>query len=271
MKINNIMGCLFALLSSVAMGSPELPVWQGLAFEQRTLWATARSAISIDAVPEQEDIWTLTATSSVARNSEEVIVTLQADSGRVVDRKRLSRGRDQRVKTYEYGEASVVRERREPADGTGLPQSEWNLTSRREIPYPGDPGQPPITAAYALVVLADRFRQSGAPTAQYRVLTDLNFYRVSLSRGADTAVEVDYELKGRGRIRGERQAEVILVRAEPDGPQEDKPDFSLLGLSGEISLLFEAGSGLLLELRGRAPRIGNTSISLTAATLHDNS
>jgi hypothetical protein len=163
----------------------------------------------------------------------------------------------------------VVRERREPDGSPNLPQSDWRLKSRREIPYPGDPEQPPVTVAYALTVLADRFRQSDSKSAEYIVHTDLNFYRVTLSRGKNTVVDVDYELKGEGRISGEREAEVVVVSAKPEGQQQDKPDFSLLGLGGTIRLHYDAGSGLLLRLQGRAPRIGKTSIELTAATLRE--
>jgi hypothetical protein len=268
MVIKKVLGCLLSVFCSLAHASPQLPAWQGLAFEQRTLWATAQSVISVDPLSGDEGLWQLTASSSVVRNSEEVIVRFRADSGRVVQRTRLSRGRDQRVKAYEYGDRSIIRERREPAGSPEQPQSEWQLKSRRELPYPGDPDRPPVTSSYALTVLADRFRLSGAPSAEYLVHTDLNFYRVTLSRGETAVVEVDYRLKGEGRVSGEREAQIIKVRAVPEGPQEDEADFSLLGLSGDISLFYDAGSGLLLKLQGQAPRIGQTSIELTAATLH---
>ena len=101
------------------------------------------------------------------------------------------------------------------------------------------------------------------------VHTDLNFYRITLSRGESKVIDVDYTLQGDGQVRGKRRADCILVRAEPEGPQEDKADFSLLGLGGEISLYYDTESGLLLQLRGVAPRLGKTSIDLTAATLRD--
>jgi len=257
------------LFCSAGNTLPQLPAWQGLAYEQRTLWATAQSVISVDEVPGEDGIWALTASSSVARNSEEVIVSFKAGSGRALKRTRLSRGRDQRVKIYSYGERTVVRERRDPDGSPDLPQSDWQVKSRREIPYPGDPEQPPVTVAYALTVLADRFRQSDEESVEYVVHTDLNFYRVTLSRGGTAVVDVNYELKGEGRISGEREAEVIVVSATPAGQQEDEPDFSLLGLGGPIRLHYDTGSGLLLRLQGRAPRIGNTSIELTAATLRE--
>jgi hypothetical protein len=269
MGIKKLLGCLLGMFCSVSQALPQLPPWQGLAFEQRTLWATAQSVISVDAPGGEEGLWTLTATSSVARSSEEVIVNFRADSGRAVSRTRLSRGKDQRIKRYEYGDRTVVRERRDPAGGQDLPQSDWPLKSRREIPYPGDPDRPPVTTAYALIVMADRLLASGAPSADYIVHTDLNFYRVTLKRGASTLVDVDYQLKGEGWIRGERRARVIMVRAEPEGVQEDKADFSLLGLSGDIRLLYDSDTGLLLQLQGSAPRIGKTSIDLTVATLRE--
>lgn len=269
MRIRNYLAGLLWLLCSASHALPQLPAWQGMAYEQTTLWATAQSVISIDAVPGDAGTWKLTASSSVARNSEEVVINFSAATGRTLDRTRLSRGKDQRVKSYEYGDRGIIRERREPADGPDQPQSQWQVTSQGDIPYPGNPDMPPVTAAYTLTVLADRFRQSDASTAEFVVHTDLNFYRVTLSRGGNTAVEVDYEVKDEGRIRGERQAEVIKVTASPEGQQQDKPDFSLLGLSGDITLLYDAESGLLLRLAGRAPRIGKTSIDLTAATFRE--
>lgn len=269
MEIRKLLGCLLAVFCSVAHTSPSLPAWQGLAFEQQTLWATAQSAISLDAVPGHADTWQLTVSSSVARSSEEVILTFKADSGRAVRRTRLSRGKDQRVKTYDYGAQTILRERRDPAGRPELPMSDWRLKSRRELPYPGDPEQPPVTADYALIVLADRFRQSDQSSAQYLVHTDLNFYRVTLSRGESNVLDVDYTLQGGGQVSGRRNTDRILVRAEPEGPQEDEEDFSLLGLTGEINLFYDPESGLLLRIRGVAPRIGKTSINLTAATLRE--
>ena len=269
MEIRKLLGCLLTLFCSAAYTSEPLPAWQGLAFEQHTLWATAQSVISLDARPGAGDNWQLTVSSSVARSSEEIILSFSADTGRAARRTRLSRGKDQRVKTYVYGEDAIVRERREPTGQRELPQSEWPLSSEREINYPGDPNQPPVTTSYALTVLADRFRQSGESSAQYVVHTDLNFYRVTLSRGESKVIDVDYTLQGDGQVSGKRRADCILVRAVPEGPQEDKADFSLLGLGGEISLYYDKESGLLLQLRGVAPRLGKTSIDLTAATLRD--
>jgi hypothetical protein len=59
---------------------------------------------------------------------------------------------------------------------------------------------------------------------------------------------------------------LVRLEAEPLQPLPDKPDFSLLGLSGEINIAFDSLSGIPLQLRGKAPRIGTTEINLVAAT-----
>ena len=53
------------------------------------------------------------------------------------------------------------------------------------------------------------------------------------------------------------------------GTPEDKPDFSLLGLQDEITLLYEEGTGLLVQVRGIAPRLGYTTLQLRQVTLRD--
>jgi len=59
----------------------------------------------------------------------------------------------------------------------------------------------------------------------------------------------------------------VHIRATPLGTPQDKPDFSLLGLEGDIDILFAVDSQLPVQLRGQAPRIGATTIELTAVSL----
>ena len=59
---------------------------------------------------------------------------------------------------------------------------------------------------------------------------------------------------------------LVTVEAVPMEPLEDKPDFSLLGLSGVITIAFDH-SGLPVQLRGRAPRLGQAEVNLQSATL----
>jgi hypothetical protein len=101
------------------------------------------------------------------------------------------------------------------------------------------------------------------------VHTDHNFYLVILSRGEAREIEVNYQLNGQERVTGTQRAQQVRLQVSPLGPEEDKADFSLLGLSGDISLLLASDSGLPLQLRGVAPRIGETSIQLKTASLRE--
>jgi hypothetical protein len=100
------------------------------------------------------------------------------------------------------------------------------------------------------------------------VHTDLNFYRVRMTRGSDSRIPIDYRLLGENReISGRRDTQAVILRASPVGKPEDNPDFSLLGLDGEITVRFDAATGVPLQLRGRAPRIGATTINLKAVRM----
>jgi hypothetical protein len=258
-----------SLLSTRSLASHPLPAWQELSFEQKALWATARSRISIAPSEVAESQWLLRASSSVVSNAEEVKLTLRADSGAAIARKRLSSGKNQRLKTYAYRPDSILRERREPGKNSGGDDSEWPITSRKTLRYPHDLGQRAVTDAYALLPLAGRFLESGSDTMEIAVHTDHNFYLVILSRGEAREIEVNYQLNGQEKVTGTQRAQQVRLQVSPLGPEEDKADFSLLGLSGDISLLLASDSGLPLQLRGVAPRIGETSIQLKTASLRE--
>ena len=246
---------------------PALPVWQTLEMEQQAMWVSAKSRIDLSPAPDQPGSWLLNANSSVARNAEEVTLYLQADNGRAISRSRLSRGKNQRLKTYEYAIGYVLRERHEPDSETPQSASQWPLTSRIKVPYPQELGSLMVTNAHALLILAERFRTATADILQVAVHTDINFYRVTMRHGEDTEVEVNYRLANTDEVTGSRAAQTVELQVTELGQAEDKADFSLLGLDSDISLLFDAESGLLLQLRGIAPRIGQTQINLASATL----
>ena len=268
--------CTCALLTLGMFTAPSraentaLPPWQTLEFEQKALWATAKSRIELVAAPQHPGQWLLSANSSVVSNSEEVHLRLLATSGQLVSRSRLSRGKNQRLKTYDYRPQYILRERRAPGPDPGQAAALWPLQSTKEVAYPDDLGAKVLTDAYALLLLAQRFGDTQTNSHQVAVHTDLNFYQVSLSRGQDTAIEVNYQLAGQGQVDGTRKARVIKLKVTALGQARDKADFRLLGLNGDIELLFDIESGLLLQLRGTAPRIGSSRISLKSATLRES-
>lgn len=264
--------CLCLLLPAISLGAftasaeqPQLPEWQAVEYEQKAFWATARSRLEVDTLSGEEGLWQLRASSSVVSNSEEVVLDLTPEDGMAQRRYRLSKGKDQRVKRYEYGPEHILRERRNPGAEPGQDPSQWPVSNRREIPYPVPRDEEVITDAYALMLLAARLQAGDADEAEVVVQTDLNFYRVRMTGGNGIPINVNYK-DGNEVVKGRRETRAVALQVTPVGTPEEKPDFSFLGLEDEIILFFDRDNGLPLQVRGVAPRIGDTEINLKAVT-----
>jgi len=267
--------CLAALATLPAGAADSdpaaLPAWQVLEYEQQAFFVTARSRIEVVADSADPQRWQLTASSAVANNSEEVVLELAAD-GSARHRARLSRGKsnEQRYKTYEYLPEHILRVRRDPPTGAvAQPPGEWPVSNRRKIAYPHGADGLPVTDAYALLLLAARFLTSPGAAADVVVNTEFNFYLVRMSRSDGRPVQASYEVAGGSASTGKRLTRGVTLTVSPLGEQVDKPDFSLLGLGGEITILFDEEYVLPLQLHGTAPRIGPAEINLTRVTLRD--
>ena len=179
--------CLALLLSfagALATAAvPAPPAWEVLEFEQRGFGVTARSRLQLSEDGTGGHTLALKAQNSIANNTEVLSLRLDPASYRLLERSRLSQGRDQRYKAWTYKAGHVLRERREPGRDATRPPEEWPLSSRREVPYPEAVGDLPVTDAYALLPLAGQFLEGGSQSAEVIVHTDLNFYRVRMTRG----------------------------------------------------------------------------------------
>ena len=255
---------LFALLCPGLLQAQVLPSWQELQFEQRAFWVTAHASLRLDMDPEDPQQWQLTAISSVANNMEQVTVDFDARTGRSLERERLSRGKDQRLKQYHYENALVRRQRRSPpTQAGGSDGGDWPLSSSRDIAFPELAVGEVVVDSYVLLAMAGRLNQQH-PELQRVVHTDFNFYRVNCRYIAEATLPAD----SFPVVAGDRQSKLITrlvrVRAQAFDGNPDKPDFSILGLSGDIELYYHGKTDIPLRLRGRAPRIGNTELRLVA-------
>jgi hypothetical protein len=251
--------------------APQLPEWQVLEFEEKAFWATAKSRLEILPDPEDESLWELSVLSSVVNNSEEIVVAFDPANGRVITRSRVSQGKGQRMKSYEYEDNFVLRERRNPsADPSALPL-EWPVSSQNKIALPASATDTVVTSPHLLILLAQRLQAQG-PDKSLDVLvhTDWDFYRVRLTSGNGVPVEVDYQIGGKNSGGGTRETYGVAVQIQPEGALKDDKDFNLLGLEDGIILLFDRESGLLLQIRGVAPRIGSTKINLRSVTMRES-
>ena len=265
--------CLGLMLASVRLtaagaDAPQLPIWQVLEFEEKAFWATARSRVEVTAAPTDEQYWELEASSSVVDNSEQVLLSIDPASGRVHKRSRLSQGRDQRLKSFDYQTGYILRERRDPGADPAVPPGEWPVSSSKKISYPASGPDNVVTNPYVLLLLAGRLQAQGpGASAEILVHTDLNFYRVRLTCGNGIPIAVDYQVTGAGSVSGKRDTLAVVLHVSPEGTLAEKTDFSLFGLHGEIILFFDRSSGLPLQVRGIAPRIGATEINLKSVTM----
>ena len=264
-----ILALLAATVHQPEAAANNLPAWRVLEFEEKAFWATARSRLELPRPPESAQYWEMLANSSVPGNSEQVSMRFDPADGQLVERARLSRGReDQRVKSYFYKDDHILRERRTPEGNAELPPEQWPLTSRQRIPYPESAETLAVTSPYLLFLLAGKLQAEG-PGSSMEVLvhTDHNFYRARLTCGDGIPVPVDYVLGDGDQTRGTRETLAVAMRVEPEGDLVDDDDFALLGLGGNIIVLFDRYSGLPLQVRGQAPRVGDTEINLKSATM----
>jgi hypothetical protein len=250
--------------------TPPLPNWQVLEYEQKAFWATASSRLEILPATDNKDLWELSALSSVVDNSEQIVVRFDPATGRAVTRSRLSRGKGQRFKSYEYKPDFILRERRNPVADSRVPPQDWPVSNSGQVPYPTAAKDTVLTEPYLLILLAQRLQAQGPDkSTDVLVQTDLNFYRVRMTSGNGIPIDANYTVTGQGQVSGRRETLAVALQATPEGALAEQPDFSLLGLQGDIILFFDRSSGLPLQIRGVAPRIGNTSINLKSVTMRE--
>jgi hypothetical protein len=232
----------------------ELPSWKALVFLEQAFWATASSRLEIGSCGDARELWCMESTSSVISNQENIQLSAMP-GGRLLQRKRSSAGNDRRRKTWKFGMTSVTRERQEP-DASGA----WRLTSSRKLVYPK--GNTPVTDPMLLLVLAEPAREP----REFLVNTDFNFYRVTAISTGEDVIDVDAKLDGEP---GPRTVELVALKAEPVEPLPDKPDFNLLGLSGDVVIGYDRATGIPVLVRGKAPRIGAAELTLKSLEIRD--
>ncbi|CAA0126197.1 Uncharacterised protein [Halioglobus japonicus] len=247
---------------------PNLPSWQVLEYEQKAFWATAKSRLEVLPVAGKPNEWVLDVMSSVVDNSEKLQVSFEAATGRVLSRARISSGKEQRMKSYQYNSDHILRERRNAPANSDAPASQWPITNTKYLDYPASRGDTVVTSPYMLILLAAQLQAQG-PNKSMEVIvnTDLNFYRVKLTSGNGIPVDANYSVTGQDPVSGKVDTIAVAIQASPEDSLVDDDDFSVLGLDGEIILFFDPATGLPLQIRGDAPRIGGTEIKLKSVTM----
>ena len=275
------------------LASGKLPNWDMLEFERKSMWGTANSRIqwreksSADTAslwrspgegkylsPPGNHVLELTVNARAGKsNQARLQLLLNPDTLEIFQRDRLTIGRkDRRNKFYRYRDSGVTRVRSDPEAGeTDLPAQKWSKVSLAEVDFPELPAGSVVTAPYGVLLAVSTGKLAPGEKVSVFVHTDFNLYRVELQRGSDTELLSSYVLldqKGQSVPYAEtRVVESIHLRATPTEQAPDKPDFDLLGLGGEITILLDRESGLPLRVLGTAPRVGKTHLDLKSARL----
>jgi hypothetical protein len=261
-------GGLMALLSPMAgyagcgLAQTDVPNWDSLEYLQRAAWVTAVSKIELRAGQSGDpaNSWQIQASNSIGDNREVVDIEARTD-GSLISRERESVGRQRRrTKLWRYDSEGITRLRMEP----GTDASEYTITSERRLSYPAQVSN--VSDPLMLLPLATPTPGGAVPTSELIVQTDFNFYRVELSVVGRENLEVKYSIDGE-QVAGVREVILVGLETAPIEPLADKPDFSLLGLAGNVVIAYDAETGIPLQLRGEGPWLGQIELNLVAATL----
>ncbi len=265
---SRLIAALLLALPACAMAEAAMPAWRVLEFEEEAFWVTAQARVEVTQPRASEGEWELRMQGSIESSFERVDITFAPDDLRMLLRERLSKGREARLKSWNYQEDFILRKRQNPGSDDRLPPRDWPLTKVERMAYPAAAQELAVGSPYMLLLLADRLVREGmGATAEVLVQTDLNFYRARLSVGAGERLRTDYTLAGGSRVKGLRHTTAVRITVQPEGTLPEKDDFNLLGLRGDITIYFDRDTRLPLRLHGDAPRLGTTDIDLRAATL----
>ena len=273
--------------------------WRSLAYSRSNIWASVSSRIVLHEVsgeglePEPRTaahaaggpLLLLQAENQAASNLERISSWFDPAAGALVQRCRVAYGSsDRRAQCYWYEGPSIWRERRE-SGGAGEPEAsnwleagpgavevpDWRVSSRIELSRPET-----IPAAAGLVSPMMLFPLASAaplerPGDSHDVFvhTDRDFFRVTLTLEGRETTDVEYQATAvDGAVRkvvGPVRALVVTV--VPRAAGKAREEFTLLGMSGPLSLLLDPETRVPLAVRGRAPWVGETELQLQSVAL----
>ncbi|MCX2982423.1 hypothetical protein EYC98_16285 [Halieaceae bacterium IMCC14734] len=276
----------------------ELPpmTWEVLEFERKSTWGDARSRLSLSRIPAaelsavlqqpgsrsylqpnpEERVQELKVEATVGtKNQVSLQLLMHPETQALYQRSRFSIGRkDRRFKFFRYAEDGLTRLRKDPADKkeAKLPQQQWSRSSSTEVNYSEELQHTAVTSPFALFVILSRL--TSEQLAQQPVLlvnTDTNVYKVTLSPQPTVQLDVKYNLTRTGQAAQRRKETVdatpVKLLVAPTALASNKPDFELMGLSGEITVFVDSLDHTPLRVAGIAPRVGAAHLDIANAVL----
>ena len=284
------------VLAATADSEAPTMTWQVLDFQRKSTWGDANSrltlsriaAAGLDTVLRQpgarsylqpnptRSVQELQVEATVGtKNQVSLQLLMHPETQALYQRSRFSIGRkDRRFKFFRYAEDGLTRQRRDPADKkeAKLPEQQWSRSSSTEVNYPQELQNTAVTSPFALFVVLSRLspeQLEQQPTLL--VNTDTNVYKVTLSPQPAQQLDVDYTLERSGQTAQRRQETINAIPVKlvvtPTALTSNKPDFELMGLSGEITVFIDGLDHTPLRVAGIAPRVGAAHLDIANVVL----
>jgi hypothetical protein len=284
-----ITGLLLALFAAPSFAAgPQC--WRELRFSASNGWLGASSTLRYEAPvpleqaglsapakgealqPRGPQVGKIHATFEAMSNAGELDTWFDPQTLAVLQTRRLSQGKNSRLKTHRFLGNGVWRERLEPADGTRTRDTAtWNTHAAALIPYPSHPDAgAPVLTPVMLVARAAELVRAGRKASDQLVFTDTQLYQVRLVAAPADGIDMSFRLVADGkerRVREMRPAQRVAVMPRLLGNAQEKEAFSLLELTGDLAIFIDTGSGLPLRIQGTWLRVGTVPADLTRAEL----
>jgi hypothetical protein len=282
-----IAGLLLALFATPPLAAAT-QCWRELRFSASNGWFGASSTLRYEAPvpleraglaaprqgealqPRGTQVGKIHATFTAMSNTGELDTWFDPQTLGALQSRRLSHGKDSRLKTHRFLDNGVWRERLEPAE-PARDTEQWAVRSAALIPYPSHADKAdPVLAPVMLVARAAELVLSRGKVSDQLVFTDAQLYHVRLATAPTEKIETDFRLAGDGperRVREARTAQRVSVMPRLLGNAAEKEAFSLLELTGDLAIFIDTESGLPLRIQGTWLRVGTVPANLARAEL----
>lgn len=188
----------------------------------------------------------------------------------VLGRVRLRVGKSDFKKIYRFTDRGVFRHRREPKDRQEVLKQPEQWTDVRDTFYTHNLeklGCPNVTERLVLIYIISAAELSeGMQPLSFCVFGRRQLFHIQLKSGGLHSLKVDYIEKGhQGEVRRQGKVEALkidlAIQPLPSDLDEDE-DFSFLGFEKDIAIFIDPASNLPIQLSGKIPKIGNSTVKL---------
>jgi hypothetical protein len=207
---------------------------------------------------------------------EKVSAWLDSGSGAALQSEKLVTGSKQYWKLRRYGPKGFFQWRSEPSGKAEkkLDRSAWTRTSDYWVHWDQNPPEGvAVCDSYALLYLISAARLDQPETSLKTIIfSKKKLVELEFKPGRRLSHKVSYtEMRGKARKRRSGRIWVREVKGTgkplSGGGNGKDVDLGFLGMKGELTVLLEEGTGVPIEVRGKADNIGKLRVVLQRVTL----